>query len=51
MYALIFLLMAFALLAAIQKWRKVSLITFSITFVLMIIIFIPHTIRHISISL
>jgi cell division protein FtsW (lipid II flippase) len=51
MYALFFILMAIALLAAIKKWRKISVITFLINLLLIIITFIPHTIRHINISL
>lgn len=51
MYALLFILLAFALLAAILKWRKLSLVVFGISFLLVIIIFIPHTIRHISMAL
>jgi hypothetical protein len=51
MYALLFILMAMALLAAIKKWRKISIVIFLINYLLIIIIFIPHTIRHINISL
>ena len=51
MYAFIFMLMAFALLAAIIQRHKLSLILFEITLVLVIVMFIPHTIRVINISL
>ena len=51
MYSFIFILMAIALFAAIKQWHKLSLISFTITFVLVVIMFIPHTIRVINISL
>ena len=51
MYALLFLLLAIALWAAQQRWRKGSLVTFFVTLVLMVIVFIPHTIRHINMAL
>lgn len=50
MYALLFLLMAFSVVAAIKKWRLTSLFTFGITLMFMVMIFITH-IRHINISL